>query len=64
MNTGSGLPGWKFDARMTTFLCKNVTVVKSKEEKTGCTLPESSKESYVSKRAVLPMMMTKENICG
>jgi hypothetical protein len=33
------------------------TVAKSKEVKTGSSLPESSKEGCNSKRAVLPMMM-------
>jgi hypothetical protein len=31
-------------------LCKNNIVAKSKEVKTGCSLAESSKESYGSKR--------------
>jgi hypothetical protein len=34
------------DARLTTLLCTKISVVKSKEVKTGCNLAESSKESY------------------
>jgi hypothetical protein len=34
-----------------------IIVAKSKEVKPGCNLAESSKESYGSNRAVLPMMM-------
>jgi hypothetical protein len=37
-------------------LCKNITVAKSKEVKTGSNLEEFSKEVYGSKRAVVPMM--------
>jgi hypothetical protein len=40
-----------------TLLCKNIIVGKFKEVKTRCNLAESSKEGYVFKRAVLPMMM-------
>jgi hypothetical protein len=36
---------------------KNITVAESKEVKTGCYVVETSKESYDSKRGVLPMMM-------
>jgi hypothetical protein len=36
---------------------KNVTVAKFKKGKIGCNLAESSKESYGSKRVVLPLMM-------
>jgi hypothetical protein len=32
------------DARLTTLLCKRITVAKSKEMKTGCNLAESSNE--------------------
>jgi hypothetical protein len=50
------------DARLTTLLCKNIIVAKSKEVKTGWSnsryLAEFSKEGYGSKRAVLPMKMT------
>jgi hypothetical protein len=45
------------DARLTTLLCKKITVPKSKGVTNGCNLAESSKECYGSKRAVLPMMM-------
>jgi hypothetical protein len=45
------------DARLKTLLCKNIIVSKSKEVKTGSNLAESSKEGYVSRSAVLPMMM-------
>jgi hypothetical protein len=38
-------------------ICKQITVAKSKEVKTGSNLAESSKEGYGSKRVVLPMMM-------
>jgi hypothetical protein len=38
-------------------LCKKIIVAKSKEEKIGCNLVESSKEGHGSKRAILPMMM-------
>jgi hypothetical protein len=41
------------DARLTTLLCKKKkknTSAKSKEVKTGCNLPESSKEGNGSKR--------------
>jgi hypothetical protein len=44
------------DARLATLLCKEITVVKSKEVKTGWYLAESSKEGYGSKRAVLLIM--------
>jgi hypothetical protein len=49
------------DARLTTLLCKRITVAKPKEVKTGSNLAESSKEDYGSTRAVLPMvvMMTR-----
>jgi hypothetical protein len=40
-----------------TFLCKKNIVAKSKEVKIGCSLAESSKEGYGSKRAVFPMMI-------
>jgi hypothetical protein len=51
-----GLPGCGLDARLKTLLCKNYHC-KIKKSKTGCNLAESSKESYGSKRDVLPMMM-------
>jgi hypothetical protein len=38
-------------------LYKKIIVAKSKEVKTGSNLAESSKESYDSRRAVLPVMM-------
>jgi hypothetical protein len=38
------------DARLTTLLCKIVTVAKSKEMKTGSNLAGSSKEGYGFKR--------------
>jgi hypothetical protein len=38
-------------------LCERITLAKSKDVKTGCTLADSSKEGYGSKRAVLPVMM-------
>jgi hypothetical protein len=40
-----------------TLLCKRIIVAKSKEVKTRCSLAESSKEGYGSKRAILPMMV-------
>jgi hypothetical protein len=46
------------NARLTTLLWGGKKVTKSKEEKTGCNLAESSKEGYGKKKgAVLPMMM-------
>jgi hypothetical protein len=48
------------DARLTTSLFKKNIVAKSKEMKTGWSidnLAESTKESYGSKRAALPMMI-------
>jgi hypothetical protein len=45
------------DAVLTTLLCKNLIVAKSKEVKTGCNLTKSSVEGYGSKGAVLSMMM-------
>jgi hypothetical protein len=45
------------DARLTTLLCKKITVAKSKELKTGRNLAEPSKECYGPKRSVLPVMM-------
>jgi hypothetical protein len=45
------------DARLTTLLCKRVTVAKYKDVKTGSKLVTFYKESYCSKSAVLPMMM-------
>jgi hypothetical protein len=46
------------DARLTTLLCKQKSIVaKSKEVKTGTNLAESFKEGYGLKTAVLPMMM-------
>jgi hypothetical protein len=45
------------DARLTTLLCKSISIAKSKEVKTGSNLAGSSKEGYGSKSAVLPMMM-------
>jgi hypothetical protein len=45
------------DARLTTLLCKQIIVAKSKEVKTGCNLAESSRQGYGSKSAGLPMMM-------
>jgi hypothetical protein len=45
--------------RLTALLCKKKKVIfaKSKEVNTGYILVKSSKESYGSKRAVLPIMM-------
>jgi hypothetical protein len=40
-----------------TLLCKSISASKFKEVKAGYKLAEFSKEAYVSKRAVLPMMM-------
>jgi hypothetical protein len=54
---GPGPPGWGLETRLTTLLCKRITVVKSRDVKTGSNLAELSKEGYGSKRAVLPMMM-------
>jgi hypothetical protein len=45
------------DERLMILLCKIITVAKSKEEKTGCNLEESSMEGYGSKRAVLPVVV-------
>jgi transcriptional regulator of nitric oxide reductase len=50
------------DARLTTLLCKNITVEKSKKSENQMvyvmtSLAVSSKESYSSKRAVLMMMI-------
>jgi hypothetical protein len=45
------------DARLTTLLCKQISVTKSKEVKIRLKLTESSKESYGPKNDVLPMMM-------
>jgi hypothetical protein len=44
------------DARLKTLLCKNL-IVASREVKTGCSLPGSSKEGSGSKGAFFPMMM-------
>jgi hypothetical protein len=52
------------DAGLTTLLRKKITVAKSKEMETGCSLAESSKEGCGSKRAVLPMMMMMMIFCG
>jgi hypothetical protein len=41
------------DARLTTLLCKEIIVAKSKETNTGCNVAESSEEGYSSKRVVL-----------
>jgi hypothetical protein len=40
-------------------LCKNITVAKSREVKTGLDVTESSTEGYGSEAAVLPVMMKK-----
>jgi hypothetical protein len=45
------------DAGLTTLLCKQITVAKCEEVKTGCNLSNSPKEGYGSERAVLSMMM-------
>jgi hypothetical protein len=50
-------PGCGLDASLTTLLCKRITVVKSKEVKTGYNLAEASKEDCDSNKAALPMMM-------
>jgi hypothetical protein len=42
-------------------LCKKITVAKSKEVKTGCSLAESSEEGYCSKRTVLQMAIIQKN---
>jgi hypothetical protein len=53
------------DAKLLTLLCKEITVAKAKEVKTGwsnsqelANVTESSKEDYGSKRAVFPTMIT------
>lgn len=45
------------DTKVKNMLFKKISIVKCKEVKTGCSLAESSKEGYGSKRVVLPMMM-------
>jgi hypothetical protein len=52
------------DARLIILLCKNITVAKTKEVKTGYNMAEFSKEGYGSKRPVLPMMMMMIMIYG
>jgi hypothetical protein len=42
---------------MTTLLCKQITIIKFKEVKTGCNLTEYSKEGYGSEKGFLPVMM-------
>jgi hypothetical protein len=50
-------PGWKLDTRLTILPSKKIIVTKSKEVKSVCKLAGSSKESYGSERAVLPVMI-------
>jgi hypothetical protein len=57
-------PVWGLGARLTTLLCKKITVAKANGVETGsyssqeCTnLAEPSKEGYGCKRAVFPMIM-------
>jgi hypothetical protein len=48
------------DGRLTTLLCKQITVTdvtEPKEVKTGCNLAETFKDGYGSKRVVLPIVM-------
>jgi hypothetical protein len=49
-------------AKLTSLLCKKIIVAKFKEVKTAYNQAESSKESYGSEGAVLPMMMTVSNL--
>jgi hypothetical protein len=42
------------DIRLTILLFEKFVIVETKEAKTGSNLAESSKQSYGSKRALLP----------
>jgi hypothetical protein len=54
---GPDAPGWRLNARLMNLVCEEIVVAKPEKVKTGSNLAESSKEGYVSKRAVLPMMI-------
>jgi hypothetical protein len=45
------------DARLTTLLCKTITVSKSQEVKPGSNLAQFYKQGYGSKSALSPTMM-------
>jgi hypothetical protein len=55
--------GWRLDARLMTLLCKKITVVKSKELKTGSILQNLLRKAMAQKGPVLqPIMMNSAYI--